>query len=404
MKYTYLLVITFSFYCFFGFSQQNDSIYKFEKNGITKPSILSTHPFGIFFTRLQGNFKTHPTRRPILNIGLESGNVWGTQLKVFIPNDESVRNSLRSIKWDQAHTLFDEDTLSSKSYELQIDGVLKGLRANASFRIGKQHELNIGLRLFMLTKGKFPFSILTGDEFIESFHKNIAGGNDPFDRVVFGLNKAKIKYLDRNGNSLEINSGDFFIGGIETSYFYYPEFLINKNKTLFANFGVHLGTNLSKYNASIDIGLSANGIKTYALNETNYFQFGLGSGILRKNALNFNDNNIDLGTNSSIGYLESILEYNFVSKGGTTHSFGIDFYVQTSLNKKDEYSYIIPIRNPKGFKAWGHGITNLYKNNNYWTLMYSFTRKITTTFYLQQDITVNNSPDIQTGVNIGFRL
>jgi len=36
--------------------------------------------------------------------------------------------------------------------------------------------------------------------------------------------------------------------------------------------------------------------------------------------------------------------------------------------------------------------------------MYSFTRKITTTFYLQQDLTLNNNPDIQTGISIEFGI
>ena len=66
--------------------------------------------------------------------------------------------------------------------------------------------------------------------------------------------------------------------------------------------------------------------------------------------------------------------------------------------------YIIPIRHPDVHDAWGIGTTNLYKNNNYWTLLYSFTRKVTTTIYLQQDLTVNNSPDIQTGVSVSFKI
>ena len=36
--------------------------------------------------------------------------------------------------------------------------------------------------------------------------------------------------------------------------------------------------------------------------------------------------------------------------------------------------------------------------------MYSVEKKLTTTFYLQQDLTVNNNPDIQTGINVSFNL
>ncbi len=387
-----------------GFSQESDSLTLANKNGITKHSILSTHPFGIFISRIQGNFKTHASDKTNFKISLESGNVWGTPIKTYIPNDEEIREQVQNHQWHQAQYFFDEESLDAKSYELQIDGVIKGLRANIVLNLAKEHELNIGLRSFMLTKGKFPFSIFTSDEFIEYFHENIGGGDDPFDRGVFGLNKAYIKYTDRNGNTMEIKNGNFHVGGLETSYYYYPESLINKKKNLHINFGAHLGTNLSKYNSSIEIGLSSNAIKTYAFSDNKNFQVGLSLGAIRKNAINFKDDNIDFGTNDFIGYLESALEYNYVSKKGTIHSFGADFYVQSPLNKIAERDYMIPIRHPDAHNAWGHGVTNLYEFNDYWTFMYSFTKKNTLTIYILQDFTVSNNPDIQTGISYSFSL
>ena len=111
-----------------------------------------------------------------------------------------------------------------------------------------------------------------------------------------------------------------------------------------------------------------------------------------------------MGSNDFIGYLESILEYNYISKKGTIHSFGTDFYFQTSLNKKKEFDYIIPTKNGISTKSWNIGWANLYTNNNYWTFMYSFTKKNTLTVYMHQDLTVNNNPDIQTGISYTFEL
>ena len=404
MKPQYFFVFVFFIYSFASFSQETDSLTLAVKNGISKHSVLSAHPFGVFISRIQGNFKKTAVDNTTIKIGLESGNVWGTPIKTYIPNDEEIRNQVRDIEWHQAQYYFDEESLDAESYDLQIDGVLKGLRTTIELKLAKEHEINFGLRLFMLTKGKFPFSNLTSDEFIEFFHSNIGGGEDPFDRGVFGLNKAYIKYTDRNGNTMEIENGDVFIGGLETSYYYYPEFLINKNKNLNFNFGAHLGTNLSKYNSSIDIGLSSNAIKTFSISNNKNFQIGLSLGAIRKNAINFKDDNIDFGTNNFIGYLENGLEYSYVSKKGTIHSFGTNFYVQTTLNKKDEREYIIPIRHPEAHKAWGHGVTNLYEFNDYWTFLYSFTKKNTLTIYLQQDFTVSNNPDIQTGISYAFKI
>lgn len=404
MKLQYYFVCLLFISSFSSFAQESDSLALANKNGITKHSVLSTHPFGIFISRIQGNFKKHASSEANLKISLESGNVWGTPMKVYIPNDEKTRNEVRAIFWDQTQYFFDEDTLDAKSYESQIDGVIKGLRANVILNLAKEHEINIGLRMFMLTKGKFPFAVFTNDEFIEYFHKNIGGGDDPFDRGVFGLKEAYIKYTDRNGNTLELDNGDFFIGGLETSYYYYPESLINKRGNLHFNFGAHLGTNLSKYNSSIDLGLSSNAVKTFYIKDNKNFQIGLGLGVLRKNAIDFKHDNIDFGTNNFLGHLESALEYSYVSKKGNINAFGADFYVQTTLNKRDERYYMIPVRHPNAHKAWGHGITNLYETNNYWTFMYSITKKNTLTIYLQQDFTVNNNPDLQTGITYSFKL
>jgi len=405
MKNKPLFVFVFCVSFTISYSQQSDSTYINYKNGISKPSLLATHPFGIFFTRIQGNFKTRPNKKTTINLSIESGNVWSAPITAYIPNDEALREQVRQIPWHGTEFAFNVDEIDAKRINLSVDGVLKGFRANLAYKINAQSEFNFGIRTFMLTKGKAPFTLLTGDQFIEGFHDNIAGGNDPFARRLFGLDKAKILYTDRNNNTLEINNGDFFIGGFETSYYYYPQLSINSFKNFYINFGAHLGINLSKYNASLDFGISTNILKTYALNDLKYFQFGLSIGVLRKNGIEFKTNNIDFGTNKYLGYLENIIEYNFISKRKTTHSFGIDFYLQTSLNKKDEFEYIIPIRNGVSEKAWITGISNLYKNNNYWTFLYSFTRKtVTTTFYLQQDLNVNNNPDIQTGASITFGL
>jgi len=402
MKNITFVTILFYFVCVTLYSQEIYSTDFTLKNGISKSSVLSTHPFGIFFSRIQGNFKIHPVKKIQLKINLESGNVWGTQIKTYIPNDLKVRDEVRKHEWHQAQYFFDEDTLDTKSYELQIDGVIKGLRLKTSVNLGSKQELNIGLRLFMLSKGKAPFSIFTSDSFIENFHQKIAGGSDPFDRKVFGYNEALIKYTDRNGNTLELSNNDFFIGGLETSYYYYPSSLASNTYSM--NFGAHLGYNLSSYNNSLDFGLSSNAIKVIPISSNQYFQIGLEIGILRKELISFNKSNVDFGTNNYLGNIESIIEYNIISKGKTTHSIGLDYYLQTSLNKRDELEYAIPIRHPEAHKSWGHGVTNLYRNNNYWSLLYSITKKTSLTFYLQQDFEVNNNPDIQTGISFTFNL
>ncbi|WP_296386217.1 hypothetical protein, partial [Winogradskyella sp.] len=284
------------------------------------------------------------------------------------------------------------------------DGVIKAFNFKLDIPLNNKSALAITLKSFLLTGGNSPFTFFTNDKFIEDFHDKIAGGEDPFDRKLYPYNEARIRYKDRNDNVMDINKGDFIFSGIEAAYYYYPELKKLNKKNYYLNFGSHLGINTSKFNQSVDVGLSANLTKSFQLNGLKKINAGLSLGGVYRKLFKFNSEPIDLGTNNNIGYLESIIEYKYQSKGGTTHAFGMDFYVQTSLNKKKEFDYIIPTKNGTSLKSWNSGISNLYGNNNYWTLMYAFGKKNTIKLYLQQDFTVNNHPDIQTGMSYTIAL
>ena len=403
MKHQKIVFTLFLCVTFFSLAQNdNDSIPTFTKNGISKPSIVSTNPFGVFISRLNHNFKRNASRDLELELSLESGNVWGPNVKTYIPNDPAIRDQMSTIAWYSRQYFVDEEQLDAGYFEIETDGVIKGLRGNLTIPTTKNQELIVGFRAFLLTNGKFPFSTFTSDRFIEFFHDNIAGGDDPFDRRVFGLDQAKFLYTDRNGRTLDLSNGDFLAAGIETHYYYYPTFL--NEKKYFFNFGAHVGTNLSKYNMSVDVGASAAGVKQFDLNDRNFILFGLGANVLRKNAVELQDDNFDFGTNDFIGSFEANAEYTFISKGKTFHSFGLSYYMQTSFHQKDEDDYNIYVRDDEAFNSWGHGTRHLYKNNDYWTLMYTFTRKVAVSFYIQQDFTVNNNPDLQTGVSVKFGI
>ncbi len=386
---------------FFIFSQKDNNISTL-KNGIDKPSTLTIHHFGIFSSRINNNFKISSPKTPTLNFSLESGNTFHPFLEMYLPKDSEVREALSQVTWFYRNfTFIDQETTPADYENIVIDAVIKGFRVDYNFKINRENELEISLRSYLINNGKYPFSFFTGDESLEWFHSNIAGGEDPFGRRYYGLNQVNFKYTDRNGKVLEFDNGDFFMGGIELNHFYYPEFLINKKRNFFFNFGSHLGINTSKHNSSIDFGFSANAVKNIQLKRGNEFNFGFGVSILRKNIINFNDV-VELGNNKFLGTLESELEYTKYTQKRNYHAFGLNYQIQSRYNKiKEAYYYKLIGLWQEINAGWHNGFSTLYQYSSNWTFLYTYgTPKYKLTLYLKEDFFVNNAPDIQTGVSL----
>jgi len=385
-------------------AQQTDSLNF--KNGLDRPNILSTHHFGIFSSRINQNFKIGPPKATDIIINYTSGNNFHPFVEAYFPKDPDVREALSKIVWhDRPFKFIDQETTPADYMNIVIDAVIKGFRFDISFPLAKHHELNVSLRSYLITKGIYPFSILTSDKIIEWFHSNIAGGEDPYGRSYYGLEQVNFKYADRNGNILELHNNDFFFGGIELSHFYYPSFLINEKRKIFFNFGTHLGINTSKYNPSLDFGVSADAIKTLPLKNNNEFNFAVGISLLKKNVINF-DAIMDLGNNPFLATVEGQVEYARYTKKNNYHSFGINYQIQTPYNKVEEADYYKLLGKWKEINAgWHYGVTTLYKYLSNWTLIYTYgSPNYKLSLFIKEDLVVNNAPDIQTGISFQLPL
>ena len=390
--------------CFLGSSilkaQQNDSIVF--KNGIDSPNQLATHHFGMFSSRISTNFKFHAPKRNTFSFNISNGNTFHPFVEAYLPKDAETRTQLSQVKWhDRPFYFIDQETTPADYVNIVVDAVIKEFRASLSLALSKHHELSISLRSHLITKGKYPFSPFTSDESIEWFHSNIAGGEDPYGRRYYGLNKVDFKYTDRNGKVLEFENNDFFIGGIELNHYYYPEFLINKSRNIFINFGSHLGLNTSKYNSAIDLGVSANAVKHIKLKNQYELNIALGANLLRKNIIDFKDN-VDLGNNPFLATTESIVEITKYTKKGNYNAFSINYQLQSRYNKKDEAGYYKLIGKWQEINGgWQHGVSTLYKTLTNWNFTYTYGMPdMQLAFYVKEDFLVNNAPDFQTGFNI----
>ena len=381
-------------------AQQKDSLSI--KNGINNPSILTTHHFGIFSSRISTNFKLRPSKKTILSINAVSGNNFHPYVEGYFPKDSEVREQFSRTIWHNRHfNYIDQETTPADYMNIVIDAVVKEFRISLNIPLTNKHELDIGLRSYLITRGKHPFSFITGDESIEWFHSNIVGGEDPFGRRYYGLNQVNFKYYDRNGNTLELNDNDFFIGGLELNYFYYPKFSINETKNIFFNFGSHLGLNTSKFNTSLDVGVSTNAIKKIPLKNNFEFNFAVGANLLRKNIINFKEV-IDLGNNKFLATLEGNLEITKYTKKGNFNALGINYQIQSRYNKKKEADYYtLKGKWSEINGGWQHGVTTLYKAQSNWSFIYTHGRpNMLLSIYLKEDLLINNAPDLQTGISL----
>lgn len=385
-------------------AQQKDSLSI--KNGIDNPSLLTTHHFGIFSSRIHSNFKTTPPKSTTFKIDAISGNNFHPFVEAYFPRNPQVRKNLSQVIWhDRSFTFIDQATTPADYMNIVIDAVIKEFRIGMNIPLSKKHELGINIRSNLITKGKHPFSFFTGDETIEWFHSSINGGEDPFGRRYYGLNQVNFKYTDRNGNTLELHNNDFFISGIEFNHHYYPTLKINNTKNIFLNFGSHLGINTSKFNPSIDIGVSTNAIKKVVLKNENEFYFGAGFNLLRKNIINF-DEVIDLGNNIFLATIEADIEFTKYSEKGNYHAFGVNYQIQSRYNKRKEASYFKLLGKWEEINGgWQHGVTTLYKAHSNWSFIYTYGRpNYKLSFYLKEDLLVNNAPDLQTGISLSIPI
>ncbi|WP_242158704.1 hypothetical protein [Aestuariivivens sediminis] len=372
------------------------------KNGIEKPNILATHHFGMFSSRIEQNLKITPPKTIVFAFNYSSGNTFHPFVEAYFPKDPTVRKELSQVVWhSRKFNFIDQESTPADYLNIVVDAVIKEFRLNFNIPMSRHHELGISLRSYLITKGKYPFSIFTNDEAIEWFHSTIWGGEDPYGRRYYGLNQVNFEYNDRHGNHLALHQNDFFISGIELNHYYYPAFLTHTSKQLYFNMGTHLGINTTRFNPSIDFGMSFTGIKKIFLNTNKVLHVGAGAGLLRKNMINFKEV-VDLGTNRFLATIDANIEFTKYTLKNHFHAFSANYHIQSRYNKLEEADYYKLLGKWKEINGgWQHGVEKLYKALSDWTFIYTYgSSNFKLSLYFKEDFLVNNAPDFQTGIGL----
>lgn len=398
-KYAISILLLFS-YCSV-FAQETD-IQNTKSNSIQilSPKIIGNHPLGIYIMRLESDFRVQPIAKKRLNIQLSSANVWEPLVTAYKPLLESDREILNQMNWHEREFIFDYLSIPTEKLQLHADAVIKGLHLSYLTPLTGNQEIEINLRSYLFTNGKIPFSLLSSDTFIESFHSNIAGGEDPFARKYYGMDNTEIRYVDEKGKSLQKQRNDFVIPGIEMHYRYFIPSKFLSVQNFYINLGAHLGINTSTYNPSSDFGVSSVFIKQIKLNHNRILQLASGNSFTIPHffkwgeLLNITDSKLIFTIDWQVSYL--------VLNPKKKMEFALNYHHQN------------PYQNPKGLHGiilsgerisshWHYALSHLYESLTIWSFIFNYaTPTYAISFYLSEDIKVNNAPDIQTGVQLSF--
>jgi len=406
MKY-YLLFFIFLIFNLFSSAQSNqDDFWNHEienSSDIIKPYTLSTHPFGIFISRLNHNFNVRSPDKYSFSFEVSSGNVVLPYVKSYELTDPNDREKSKNLVWHVREYAFDLDKSPSKTKEFIADGVIRSYRFNFTLPLTVNHELNFSLRANSLDRGKYPFSVFTSDEFIEWFHRNIAGGKDPFSRYHYGINKAGIVYKDENDKVLKMDNNDFMISGIDLNYTYYPKLEMNKRHHIYLNFGAQLGINTSRYNPAADFGVSSSILKKMIIKNKNILSFGLSAGVLRQHVLEYGDG-VNISNQDFFCSFEGLIDYKVRLRNNNRISYGINYNFQNSYNKKKDMDYMV-LTGERINTHWQKTISHLYEDVEGWSFICTYSTKRFSYFvYLREDLNLDNAPDLQTGIGVKMSI
>ena len=405
MKYRLFLFIFFAFISNSIAQSDTTDVFTTEienSSDIIKPNILSNHPFGIYISRLNHNFNVRSPDKYSFSFDFSSGNVVLPYVKAYELTDPNDQQKAESMAWHKREFEFDLTKVPANTKEFEADGVIRSYRFTFTLPITVHHELNFSLRMNSLDGGKYPYSIFTSDESIEWFHSNIAGGEDPFSRRYYGLNKAGISYKDETDKVLTMNNGDFIFSGIDINYNYYPKLEMNK-KHIYLNFGTQLGINTSSYNPVADFGISSSILKKMLIRNKNTLSYGVSAGVLRQHFLQYGDR-VNISNKDFLYSFEGLIDYKIKLRNTNRLSFGINYNLQTSYSNKKDLDHII-LAGERINTHWQKTISHLYDTLEGWNFICTYsTRRFSYFVYLREDLNLDNAPDLQTGIGVKMSI
>ncbi|MCB0480768.1 MAG: hypothetical protein KDC83_05010 [Flavobacteriales bacterium] len=395
-----LIFLIFNFWVSFSYSQsENDTLLPASRlQNIILPNTLGNHPFGIYISRISHNFQKTAAKRPSFTFNYSNGNVWAPYVKAYVPHSETYSNELNQYEWHDKERVYDK-SVPAESYFLHADAIYRVYQFKFELPLPKNQELRINARAYSIDEGYAPYSMITSDEFIEWFHSNVAGGEDPFDRRLYGLNQVDVRYSDINGKAFSLYSGDGGLNGLEAAYYIYPQWGFLKKNLVYTNFGTQLGLNTSFVNPTWDWGLMSTIGKSFPFKDRFEFNLSLSLGALRQDFARYNDGYV-IASSPWLLSNDLMLSFGMFTKKGGHLLFATTWWRQSPFHAESNFDKIV-VTGPRVSPHWHTTLTHMYRvisaNNFIFTYSKSF---YAISIYLREDFKVDNAPDGQTGIEI----
>jgi hypothetical protein len=364
-------------------------------SGSVKPTMLTTHPLGLLFTRIDHPFQNKPPRSLLFQLDIGTGNVWLPPTTSYFPKDPATLTQLLKVPWHKRDSVYNLLPRNHDSSLFEADGIIRSIFLKILFPLSKRLSASVQIRSFLITNGKPPFALLTSDAFIEEFHRSVAGGNNPFARNQYGYNKAAIYYQDKNGNYIKFHNNQFVLSGIQSDLFYYPELRWLKKHHASITTGLHTGVNTTTRMPLLDLGLSATFQKQSNPDKKNVCIFSLAGSFITRGVIH-RKQELAFSNRKTIPSFETQLEWRRKNNSNKQNSLSLNFYFQSALNKPQDFDKLV-LHGTRYTTHWHMGVTHMYRSTQNWTLTYAWFRKYVLLIYIKEDFKVDNAPDLQTG-------
>ena len=383
------------------------------QSSIGVPMHLATHPLASLHVRVHHSFETLPVQQSRLRFNYSLGNVWLPGVTVYQPHNQADINELEAIEWQLRQYSFNPSTQPADSIYFSADGVLRNFQLAYETGLGKRvngHQrwsLSTSANLLLLDRGRAPASLLTSDDFIEWFHSNVRGPEDPFARRAMSMNNAGITYRDARGYLLEMQTGDLWLTTVQGDLRYHFGRATQATRW-FGSLGFHPGLRMGYGQLGADAGLSATLMRSFPLGANGQrngkrILLGAAGDVVRHNLLNRSEN-VELTTRPSLMSAEVNLSLEGKKRPNYQLAGGLNYRCHQPLQATSNMAGQV-LSAPFTSYHWHHAGAHLFHNGHGWTLWMAYQRKRTrTSVYVREDFPIDNAPDLQTGIEFAIQL